>query len=417
MKNTFILCLLLATLTGYSQQEIKLLTDKPEKVGMSAERLNRIKPVMQQYVDENKLPGMITMVARHGKVVHFEKFGLMDDDKPMQFNTIFRLASMTKPVTSVAVMMLYEEGHFQLDDPISNYIPEFKDLKVFSSIDKDGIHTADAIRPMTIRDLLTHTSGLSGVGADSPVDSMYREANLSDGTLKDMIQKLSKFPLLYQPGTRWNYSRSTDVLGYLVEVISGKPFDVFLKERVFKPLKMSDTDFYVPKENIEQVAAVYAPDSTGIKVIMKPDISNVSTSVKFLSGNGGLVSTATDFMIFSQMLLNKGEYNGVRLLGSKTVDLMTSNHLSNEIMPDDDFFGPLMSGMGFGFGFAVLQDSTKYKIIGSEGSYWWSGSGNTYFYIDPKEDLVLILMTQFVPNFYYPVFKQLRVLGYQAIID
>jgi CubicO group peptidase (beta-lactamase class C family) len=200
-------------------------------------------------------------------------------------------------------------------------------------------------------------------------------------------------------------------------VISGKPFDLFLKERVFNSLKMNYTGFYVPQEKIEQVAAVYAPDSNGIKVIMKPEISNISTPVKFLSGNGGLVSTANDYMIFSQMLLNKGEYNGVRLLRSKTVDLMTSNQLSNEIMPEDDFFGPLMSGMGFGFGFAVLQDSTKFNNIGSQGSYWWSGSGNTYFYIDPKEDLILILMTQFVPNFYYPVFKELRVLSYQSIVD
>jgi CubicO group peptidase (beta-lactamase class C family) len=417
MNKTILLCLVLAILTGCSPQEIKLLTAKPEKVGMSSERLNRIKPVMQGYVDENKLPGMITMVARHGKVVHCEKYGCMDVDKPMQLNTIFRMASMTKPVTSVAVMMLYEEGYFQLDDPVTDYIPEFKDLKVFSSIDKNGIHTEDQIRPMTIRDLLTHTSGLTGVGADSPVDSMYRDANLSEGTLKEMIQKLSKIPLLYQPGTRWNYGRSSDVLAYLVEVISGKPFDVFLKERIFNPLKMKDTDFYVPKEKIERVVAVYAPDSVGIKVIMKPDTSNISIPVKFLSGNGGLVSTATDYMIFSQMLLNKGEYNGVRLLGSKTVDLMTSNQLSNEIMPNDDFFGPLLSGMGFGFGFAVLQDNIQSKIIGSKGSYWWSGSGNTYFYIDPKEELVLILMTQFVPNFYYPIYKQFRVLSYQAIID
>lgn len=417
MKFTIVLILILTTSSGYAQQEIKLLTDKPENMGMSSERLGRIKPAMQRYIDENKLPGIITMVARHGKVVHFEKYGLMDVDKPMQYNTIFRLASMTKPVTSVAVMMLYEEGHFQLNDPVSKYITEFKDMKVFSSIDKDGIHTVDAIRPVTIRDLLIHTSGFSGVGADNPVDSIYNEANLSDGTLKDMIQKLSKIPLLYQPGTRWNYSRSTDVLGYLVEVISGKSFDEFLRERVFKPLKMSDTDFYVPKEKIKQVAAVFAPDSNGIKVIMKPDTSNISKPVKFLSGNGGLVSTASDYMIFSQMLLNKGEYNGVRLLGSKTVDLMTSNHLSDEIMPNDDFFGPLLSGMGFGFGFAVIEDSTKSNITGSKGSYWWSGSGNTYFYIDPKEDLILILMSQFVPNFYYPVFKQLRVLGYQAIID
>ena len=418
MYKSIFLFLVLATIVGCTPQENKLPVTKPEKVGMSADRLNRIKPVMQRYVDEYKLPGIITMVARHGKVVHFEKYGLMDVDKPMQLNTIFRIASMTKPVTSIAVMMLYEEGYFQLDDPVADYIPEFKNLKVFSSIDKNGILTVDPIRPMTIRDLLTHTSGLSGVGADSPVDSMYRAANLSDGTLKDMIQKLSEIPLLYQPGTRWNYSRSTDVLGYLVEVISGKPLDVFLKERIFIPLKMEDTDFYVPKEKIQRVAAVYAPgDSLGIKVIMKPDTSNISIPVKFLSGNGGLVSTATDYMIFSQMLLNKGEYHGVRLLGNKTVELVTSNHISNEIMPDDDFFGPLLSGMGFGFGFAVLQDDIQSNIIGSKGSYWWSGSGNTYFYIDPKEELVLILMAQFVPNFYYPVYKQLRVLSYQAIVD
>jgi len=417
MYKTVFLLLVLATIVGCTKQENKLPAAKPEKVGMSAERLNRIKPVMQRYIDENKLPGMITMVARHGKVVHFEKYGLMDADKPMQLNTIFRLASMTKPVTSVAVMMLYEEGCFQLDDPVSDYIPEFKNVKVYSSIDKNELHTMDPIRPITIRDLLIHTSGLTGVGADSPVDSMYNAANLSKGTLKDMIQKLTEIPLLYQPGTRWNYSRSTEVLGYLVEVLSGKPFDVFLKERIFNPLKMEDTDFYVPIDKFNRVGAVYAPDSAGIKIIMEPDTNTVSIPVKFLSGNGGLVSTATDYMIFSQMLLNKGEYYGVRLLGSRTVDLMTSNHISTEIMPDDDFFGPLLSGMGFGFGFAVLRNDVQSNIIGSEGSYWWSGSGNTYFYIDPKEELVLILMSQFVPNYYYPVFNQLRVLSYQAIID
>jgi CubicO group peptidase (beta-lactamase class C family) len=277
---------------------------------MSAERLNRIKPVMQSYIDEKKLPGMITMVARHGKVVHFEKYGLMDADKPMQLNTIFRIASMTKPVTSVAVMMLYEEGRFQLDDPVSDYIPEFRNLKVYSSIDETGLHTVDPVRPVTIRDLLIHTSGLTGVGADSPVDSMYAAANLSDGTLKEMIQKLSEIPLLYQPGTRWNYSRSTEVLGYLVEVISGKPLDVFFKERIFNPLKMKDTGFYVPIEKFNRVGAVYAPDSAGIKIIMEPDTNSVSVPVKFLSGNGGLVSTATDYMIFSQMLLTEGSITG-----------------------------------------------------------------------------------------------------------
>jgi CubicO group peptidase (beta-lactamase class C family) len=415
MYKVIIFWFAFATIAAYGQDNNSLLLEEPERAGMSSDRISRIKPIMQKYVDENKLPGMITMVARHGKVVHFEKYGLMDVDKPMQLNTIFRIASMTKPVTSVAIMMLYEEGYFQLNDPVSDYIPEFKDLKVLSSIDKNGLHVVDQIKPMTIQDLLIHTSGLTGVGADSPVDSMYNAANLSDGSLKDMIQKISKIPLLYQPGTTWNYSRSTEVLGYLIEVLSGKPFNVFLKERIFTPLNMIDTDFYVPKEKLNRVGAVYAPDSLGIQIIMKPD--TMVTIPKFFSGNGGLVSTARDYMIFSQMLLNRGEYNGVRLLGSRTIDLMTSNHISNEIMPCDEFFGPLLSGMGFGYGFAVLQDNTQANIIGSKGSYWWSGSGNTYFYIDPKEDLIIILMMQFVPNFYYPIFKQMRVLSYQAISE
>lgn len=410
-------CLIVAAFAGCMKQGNRLPATKPEKTGMSSEQLDRIDTVMQNYVDENKLPGMITMVARHGRIVHSGTYGIMDTGKPMRPDAIFRIASMTKPVTSVAAMILYEEGYFRLDDPVADYIPEFRNLKVFSSIDGEGIHTVDPVRPMTIRDLLTHTSGLSGVGADSPVDSIYAAANLSGGTLKEMIQKLSAIPLLYQPGTVWNYSRSTDVLGYLIEVLSGKSLDVFLKERIFIPFGMEDTDFYVPEEKLDRVVAVYAPDSAGIKIIMKPDTNSVSTPVKFLSGNGGLYSTAADYLVFSQMLLNKGVYNGVRILESKTVEMMTTNQLSGVRMPDDDFFGPLMSGMGFGFGFAVLTDNSTAKVTGSNGSYWWSGSGNTYFCIDPHEELIMILMTQFVPNYYYPVFRELRDLGYQAIIE
>ncbi len=415
--KAILLCLVAAAAAGCTQHENKLPSARPEKEGMSSELLDSIRPVMQEYIDENKLPGMITMVARHGRIVHSGAYGLMDAGKPMRPDAIFRIASMTKPLMSAAVMILYEEGRFRLDDPVADYIPEFRNLKVFSSIDTAGLHTVDPVRPMTIRDLLTHTSGLSGVGAGSPVDSMYAAADLSGGTLKEMVQKLSAIPLLYQPGTTWNYSRSTDVLGYLVEVLSGEPLDQFLRERIFIPLGMEDTGFYVPAEDLDRVGAVYAPDSAGIKIIMKPDTNSVSVPVKFLSGNGGLYSTATDYMIFSQMLLNRGKYNGVRILGSKTVELMTSNQLSGERMPDDEFFGPLMSGMGFGFGFAVLEDNVKAGIIGSEGSYWWSGSGNTYFYIDPHEDLIMILMMQFVPNYHYPVFRELRVMGYKAIID
>lgn len=262
-------CCVVAATAGCMQQGNKLPVTRPEKVGMSSERLGLIKPVMQKYIDGNRLPGMITMVARHGTIVHSETYGSMDVDKPMRTDAIFRIASMTKPVTSVAVMILNEEGYFRLDDPVAGYIPEFRNLKVFSSIDKEGIHTVDPVRPMTIRDLLTHTSGLTGVGAESPVDSMYAAADLSGGTLKEMVQKLSGMPLLYQPGTTWNYSRSTDVLGYLIEVVSGKPLDVFLKERIFTPLGMEDTDFYVPVEKLDRVGAVYAPDSAGIQILMR----------------------------------------------------------------------------------------------------------------------------------------------------
>jgi CubicO group peptidase (beta-lactamase class C family) len=420
MKKTTIIYIIIAiTIGSCNRQEKKFSIDKPEKVGLSSERLNRIKTVMQSYVDKNKLPGLITMVARQGKIVHFEKYGVMGVDKPMQYNTIFQIASMTKPITSVAIMMLYEEGYFQLDDPVAKYIPEFKNLKVFSYKDKDGIHVVEQIKPMTIENLLTHTSGLGYGWGDTPVDSMYNVVNLFKGTLKDMIQKLAQIPLLYQPGTTWNYSVSTDVLGYLVELISGKPLDVFLKERIFIPLKMKDTYFNVPKEKINRVADIYCFNkNNGMEIILRSDtVIGVGRPATFFSGGGGLYSTASDYMIFSQMLLNKGEYNGERLLGSRTVDFMISNHITNEIMPADDYFGPLLSGYGFGLGFAVRQDNIQSHIIGSIGEYKWLGAYNTYFSIDPKEGLILILMTQFVPTLYYPNFKEFEVLAYQAIVD
>lgn len=392
-----------------------LLTSNPEEVGLSQERLDRIEPFMQSYIDEHKLPGMITMVARKGKIVHFEKYGIMDIDKPMELNTIFRIASMTKPITSVAVMILYEEGYFQLDDPISKFIPEFNGLKVFSSKDSNGIHVVDQIRPITVLDLLTHTSGLTyGLGfGNTPVDSMYMAAKLNSGSLKDMIQKLAKIPLLYQPGTKWHYSYSADVLGYLVEVVSGKPLDVFMRERIFIPLRMKDTDFYVPKEKISRCAAIFGKsDSTGIRVILRPDINRISVSPKFLSGGGGLFSTATDYMNFAQMMMNKGELNGMRLLGSKTVDLMTKNHIADDLLPIGEEYLP---GFGFGLGFSVLVDQSK--ILGSTGEFGWPGIYNTLFWVDPSEQLICILMTQFSPFLAYPIHREFRVLVYQAIVD
>jgi CubicO group peptidase (beta-lactamase class C family) len=419
MNKVFLLSLILAITWGCSQPEMKqhYTVTKPEKVGLSSKVLDQINPIMQKYVDDKKLSGMVTMVARHGKIVKFESFGMRNKKQPMQLNTVFRIASMTKPITSVAMMILYDEGRFQLDDPVAKYIPEFNNLKVLTSIDKNGIQVADQIKPMTIRQLVTHTSGLASGGENTPVDSMYRAANLSGGTLKDMIEKLTNIPLLYQPGTRWNYSKSTDVLAYLVEVISGKPFDVFLKERIFNPLKMNDTDYYVPEEKLNRVADLYTPARSGSIKSFNPEGSSISKPVKFLSGNGGLFSTATDYMVFSQMLLNKGEYDSIRILKENTVDLMTSDLISDVIMPNDNFFGPLLAGMGYGLGFAVLKENNPSNSIGSAGSFWWAGSANTYFYIDPQKDLILIFMTQFVPNFYYPVCKEFRELVYNSIVE
>lgn len=411
-RLAFIIIQIVLVQASYGQV---ILTSNPEEVGLSQERLNRIEPFMQSYIDEHKLPGMITMVARKGKIVHFEKYGIMDIGKPMEPNTIFRIASMTKPITSVAVMMLYEEGYFQLDDPISKFIPEFNDLKVFSSKDSNGIHVVDQIRPMTILDLLTHTSGLTyGLGfGNTPVDSMYSAARINSGSLKDMIQKLAKIPLLYQPGTKWHYSYSADVLGYLVEVISGKPLDVFMRERIFVPLKMKDTDFYVPKEKINRCAAIFGKsDSAGIRVILRPDINRISAPPKLPSGGGGLFSTASDYMAFAQMLLNKGELNGIRLLGSKTVKLMTKNHIADELLPIGEQYLP---GFGFGLGFSVLVDQSK--ILGSPGEFGWPGIYNTLFWVDPSEQLICILMTQFSPFLAYPIHREFRVLVYQAIVD
>lgn len=417
MRDSLIFFILFIHVNIFSQQENTLRLPEPSAAGVSSDSMHMISTLMQKYVDEKKLPGMVTMIAQHGKIISFMKFGRMDSVKPMQLNSFFRIASMTKPITSAAVMILYDEGRLKLDDPVSKYIHEFKDLKVLSAIDKEGIKLEKQIRPMTIRNLLMHTSGLALGGMNSPVDSMYSAAGLSNGNLKDMIGKLAKIPLLYQPGTRWNYSRSADVLAYLVEAVSGKPFNVFIKERIFDPLQMNETGYSVPAEKLNRVTAVYSPaDSGGIAALTNPEINNVSAEVKFFSGNGGLISTAKDYMIFSQMLLNKGQYNGVRILREKTVELMTSDQISNELMPRDGFFGSLLSGMGFGLGFAVVKENDSSVFVGSAGSYWWSGSANTYFYIDPKKDLILIFMSQFVPNFYYPVCKEFRELVYKSII-
>lgn len=383
---------------------------------------------MQSYVDQNKLAGLIAMVARCGKVVYFERFGMMDLEaaKPMQFDTIFRIYSMTKPITSVALMMLYEEGLFQLNDPVSKFIPEFANVKVFAGAAEEGADSkhpfelTELEREITILDLLTHTAGLTyDFLEDSPVDAIYLEADLHrpDRTLEEVIHKIVKLPLVHQPGTAWRYSMATDVLGYLIEVISGMSLDVFLEQKILKPLGMEDTGFYVPEAKLGRLAATYSPtENGGIELLDAPATSHYSKPPRFLSGGIGLVSTASDYMRFAQMLLNGGELDGVRLLGRKTIELMTINHLPDELIPIQ--LGPhTLHGCGFGLGFRVLVDVAQAGRLASEGEFGWGGAASTSFFVDPKEELIGLLLTQLMPSRYYPIRDEFKVLVYQALID
>ncbi len=395
-------------------------THQPEETGMSSVRLTRINKAMQKYLDQKKLAGMITAVFRRGKVIHYECMGMRDveKNKSMKFDTIFRIYSMTKPIVAVAVMILYEQGHFQLFDPLSKYIPEFKHMKVFAGLGDSGIKLVDQQHDVTIRDLLTHTSGLI-YPDETTVGRMYKEKRQERDalTLGEWIPSLVELPLACQPGTTWCYGYSFDLLGYLIEVLSGMTLDTFLEQEIFKPLGMVDTAFFVPGEKIDRFAAMYTVDANGKLETMESPVESIFAKPRaFLSGGGGLVSTIGDFLRFCQMLLNKGVFEGTQLLSRKSVELMTHNHLPSSLLPLK--IGSVeIAGYGFGFGVAVLMDVPKSAELGSEGSYDWGGAANTYFWIDPKEELIGLIMTQFQPLSYYPIRGEFRVLTYQAIID
>ncbi len=396
------------------------MSTSPEDVGLSGTRLYKIDHLTQRYIDEGKLPGTITLVARQGEIAHFSCQGKMDveADKAMDEDTIFRIYSMTKPVTSVALMMLYEDGRFQLDRPVSHYIPGFRDLRVHSD---SGLIATE--REMTIRDLLTHTSGLTyGFMHATPVDAMYREQGVEQSAdLEEMVEKLCDIPLLFSPGTRWSYSVATDVCGYLVQKISDTPFDEFLKEQIFDPLEMVDTGFVVPEEKIHRLAANYerTPED-GMRLIDSPESSVYAKPRGLLSGGGGLVSTAQDYFRFAEMLRGGGLYNGVRLLGRKTVELMTMNHLPTggdlTSMGQAVFSETPYDGIGFGLGFSVMLDPAKAQILGTPGEFAWGGAASTYFFIDPEEEMTVMLLTQLMPSSSYQIRRELRVLAYQSLI-
>ncbi|MCG9133055.1 beta-lactamase family protein [Candidatus Poribacteria bacterium] len=375
----------------------------PEEVGVSTKRLKRIRSFLQGYYNSGEVSGFLTVVARRGKIVHFETIGMRDveNNKPVEPDTIFRIYSMSKPITSVAVMMLYEEGHFQLGTPVSQFIPEFKNMKVYN---EDQTEILDAKKGITIKHLLMHTAGLTYGWGNKPVDERYKEAKIFERgtTLVDMVKKLGDIPLVHEPGERWTYGVSVDVLGYLVEVVSGMPFEEFLQTRLFGPLGMVDTAFSVPPEKVDRFAALYRYNRReGEKKRVGEDAPLANDEVSFFpSGGGGLVSTAADYMRFSQMLLNGGELDGVRILGKKTVELMRYPH-------HDDWFG---------LGFAVVTDKEPPNILESVGNFSWGGAAATTFWIDPEEELIGLLMTQLLNN-PYPFQQQFKVLTYQALTE
>lgn len=384
-------------------------------LGFSEERLDRIRRVLRDHVDQERIAGVVALLARRGKVAFFESYGERDLERaePMTDDTIFRIASMSKPITSVAVLMLYEQGHFLLDDPVSLHLPELGALEV--AVEQDtaaDLETVPARREMTIQDLLRHTSGLTyGFFSASRVDQLYLERGVlsRDATVAETVSKLAALPLKHQPGSTWEYSISVDVLGRLVEVVSGLPFDRFLEEQIFTPLGMDDTGFHVPKSALPRVAVNYQwKDEQLVPAEVNP-VESFEVPTTYFSGGGGLVSTAADYYRFCQMLLNGGELGGRRLLGRKTVEWMTSDHLGEIEFAQ-------RPGYGFGLGFAIRTDVGLAVVPGSLGEFNWGGAYGTSFWIDPAEDFIGIFMIQLrpAPRAYRQQFKG---LAYQAIID
>ncbi|MGJ5133019.1 serine hydrolase domain-containing protein [Bradyrhizobium oligotrophicum] len=413
----------------------------PETVGMSKAALDRIDAhLRQRYVEAGRFPGTQLMVYRRGKIVHASSLGYADVERkvPVRDDTIYRIYSMTKPITSVAFMMLVEEGKVALDEPVAKYIPEWKNLGVFVAGTAPAFVSRPPSRPMLIVDLLRHTSGLTyGFQQRSNVDAAYRDAKIGAvekaGTLQSMIDDLSRIPLEFSPGEAWNYSVSTDVVGYLVGKIADQPFEQVLKQRIFDPLGMSDTDFHVPAAKAHRLAACYSADAGGalsfhaadrkggLTLQDDPATSSFLSPPGFISGGGGLCSTTADYLTFCRALLNGGELGGVRLLGPKTLKLMTSNHLPGGVdlpaLSRSMFAEAAYNGIGFGLGFSVTMDPAKTLIPGSAGEYAWGGAASTAFWIDPAEELITIFMTQVLPSSAYPIRRELRTMVYAAITE
>ncbi len=411
------------TVSGMSELKVEV---NPEDVGMDAGRLNRIEGYLQGYVDEARLPGFLVAVTRGGQVTYLATGGHRHIERalPVQTDTLFRIYSMTKPITSVAAMMLYEEGAFELSDPISDLLPAFADTRVYVAGSDLKQVTAPLLEPIRIRHLLTHTAGLTyGFHRTTAVDAVYRAAGHEWTTppgldLAALCDQFAGFPLLFQPGSQWNYGVSTDVLGRLIEVVSGQSLDAFFAQRIFGPLGMADTTFGIDSPT-DRLARLYLARPGG----MAPgdELGDAVVHPRWLSGGGGLISTAHDYHRFTQMLLGGGALGSVRLLGPRTLDLMTRNHLPGGV--DLEMFGrPLyaetpLSGVGFGLGFSMVLDPVAYRALASIGEYGWGGAASTAFWVDPREQLTCLFFTQLLPSDATPVRSYLRQLVNSAIID
>jgi CubicO group peptidase (beta-lactamase class C family) len=405
----------------------------PEELGFSSERLDYMDKFFGEKVSNGEIAGIVTLVARHGKIIHFSAVGYADLEKKREMETdaIFRLYSMTKPITSTALMMLYQEGRFQMNDPLSKYLPEFANLRMLRNPDAPLDETVAVTRPPTVQDVLRHTAGFTHGITPDIYDAQYTKANLFglDVSLAEMMGKLAKIPLRYQPDTKFVYSVGPDVQARLVEVLSGMPFDEFLERRLFKPLSMKDAGFWLTADKAKRLATVHwakdgklvpldiehgHPAAAGI--LAEPwSVNSYTVNHKRKGGSFGLVSTAEDYWRFAQMILNRGTFDGVRILSPQVVHYMERDHLGTINMEQPD---GRASGMGFGLGFAVMKDPAAAGFMSSEGTLFWAGAANTHFWIDPKEDMVVVAMTQHIgaPGA-EPLWFQLRTLVYSALLE
>lgn len=404
------------------------MTAQTKNSGFSEERLDRIRSWSSGYIGAGKLPCAITAIMRKGELIFLDVQGCRDVETqaPVHEDSLFRIFSMTKIITSVAAMMLYEEGRFKLDDPLGAYLPEFNDMQVYTGGNSDDMKTEPASSPITIKHLMTHTAGLTYAFNDptAPLESIYEERNLDfnpkGSNLSEWSAELASVPLAFHPGTRWNYSVATDVLGHLIEVISDQSLDSFLSERIFNPLGMSDTSFDVSDENLSRFATLYKY-KTGdrMSVIEAPEASVFRTPVNRFQGGGGLISTVADYLRFLEMMRNGGALENVRLLGPKTVQFMTANHMPGDLasMGQIKFGETSFEGVGFGLGVAVMLDPIKAQTMSSVGEYNWGGAASTACWVDPYEEISVVYLTQLYPSSTYPLRRELRTLVYQALID